>query len=160
MFSVCMIYLWISFTFNLFVFLYFKFISYGEIMLGLIFFIYSENFWLLFGVFSPFTFNPIIDMVEFGPTILLVVFLWSHHFCICFLILCSYFLNFFWFNWIFLRIPFQGIVAFQLYHFALFQLVALGTTIYTVSLIFHIFLTFNIGPFHTKYNGLSKNIDF
>lgn len=129
----CFLFAWFIFWYHLLsTCLYFYILSSSlmeRLCWVLFFFIYSENFWLLFGVFSPFTFNPIIDMVEFGPTILLVVFLWSHHFCICFLILCSYFLNFFWFNWIFLRIPFQGIVAFQLYHFALFQLVALGTTI-------------------------------
>ena len=66
-----MVYIFHSFTYNLFVSLNLKYISYRQHILGSQFFIHSANICLSIGDFNPLTFNAITDKIGFIDTILL-----------------------------------------------------------------------------------------
>lgn len=70
-FNFCVTFL--SFTLNIFLYLYLQWIF---------FHIQSHNFSFLLGMFRPFTFNIIINIVGFNSNILQVVFYFSHLFSV------------------------------------------------------------------------------
>lgn len=82
LYGICIIFL--SFSFNLSIPFYFKWICCSSMQLGFaVFQIQYDNFSFI-GVFKLFTFNVIIDIVEFISTILLAVFYLIHLFFVSF----------------------------------------------------------------------------